>query len=284
MARERELYGHAFSGGGDLRASRPRFEPETDAWVVTSPDDSVVAYGEVWEREPGRLMEAQAVVDPGHTGQGFGALLLDLTEGRARERTAGASIRLRNVAPAEDQRAAHLLIESDYGKVRRFQHMAIDLGSATSSPAPGSEGTVRSFEVARDAETVHAILQAAFEGTWEFTTTTFERWRETSIDAPTFDEGLWFVAELNGEAAGAVLALDRPAGGWIIDIGVIPKHRGRGVGAELMKRVFDAFRERGTMLVELNVDAENPTGAPRLYERLGMTVTRSWDLYDKSLG
>jgi hypothetical protein len=31
----------------------------------------------------------------------------------------------------------------------------------------------------------------------------------------------------------------------------------------------------------LNVDAENPTGASALYQRVGMRVVRAWDLLEK---
>jgi predicted GNAT family acetyltransferase len=34
----------------------------------------------------------------------------------------------------------------------------------------------------------------------------------------------------------------------------------------------------------LNVDAANPTGAVRLYERLGMRTVRGWDVYEKRVG
>ena len=34
----------------------------------------------------------------------------------------------------------------------------------------------------------------------------------------------------------------------------------------------------------LNVDAANPTGAVRLYERLDMRTVRGWDVYEKRVG
>jgi hypothetical protein len=35
--------------------------------------------------------------------------------------------------------------------------------------------------------------------------------------------------------------------------------------------------------VRLNLDAENQTGATRLYERAGMTLRREWLVYEKPL-
>ena len=34
--------------------------------------------------------------------------------------------------------------------------------------------------------------------------------------------------------------------------------------------------------VMLNVDAENPTGATALYERVGMRIIKRWDLWERS--
>ena len=32
----------------------------------------------------------------------------------------------------------------------------------------------------------------------------------------------------------------------------------------------------------LNVDAENPTGATALYERVGMRIIKRWDLWERT--
>jgi ribosomal protein S18 acetylase RimI-like enzyme len=44
----------------------------------------------------------------------------------------------------------------------------------------------------------------------------------------------------------------------------------RGLGEALLRQSFREFWRRGEHRVALRVDAEHPTGAPRLYERLGM--------------
>ena len=55
------------------------------------------------------------------------------------------------------------------------------------------------------------------------------------------------------------------------DIAVAAHRRGQGVGAALMGAIFQAFLLRGLDAVTLKVTADNPTGAPAFYERLGMT-------------
>ena len=51
----------------------------------------------------------------------------------------------------------------------------------------------------------------------------------------------------------------------------------------MLKHSFAEFYRRGTPKVELRVDAQNPTGATRLYERAGMHVTIQFDIYSKEL-
>ena len=48
----------------------------------------------------------------------------------------------------------------------------------------------------------------------------------------------------------------------------------------LLHAAFAAFRRRGVTAVALSVDAENPTGATRLYKRAGMRVAYRVDRYE----
>lgn len=54
--------------------------------------------------------------------------------------------------------------------------------------------------------------------------------------------------------------------------------RGRGIATALIGRNLRLLAERGMSEAALNVDAENPTGALALYERVGFRRTRT-DLF-----
>jgi ribosomal protein S18 acetylase RimI-like enzyme len=60
--------------------------------------------------------------------------------------------------------------------------------------------------------------------------------------------------------------------GWIGALGVRDRWRKRGIGLALLQHAFAEFHRRGLTKVGLGVDASNPTGATRLYERAGMRV------------
>jgi len=64
-------------------------------------------------------------------------------------------------------------------------------------------------------------------------------------------------------------------------LGVLASRRGRGIGAGLLRSSFGIFAGRGVRRVALNVDAENPTGATALYERVGMRIINRWDLWER---
>ena len=51
----------------------------------------------------------------------------------------------------------------------------------------------------------------------------------------------------------------------------------------LLQHTFGAVYQRGKRKVSLEVDAQNPTGATRLYEKAGMHVERRLDTYEKEL-
>lgn len=74
------------------------------------------------------------------------------------------------------------------------------------------------------------------------------------------------------------------AGGSVDYLVVLAPYRGRGIGAALLSRSFASFAARGLRRVMVNVDAENPTGATAVYERVGMRVVNRWDLWEHSSG
>ena len=51
----------------------------------------------------------------------------------------------------------------------------------------------------------------------------------------------------------------------------------------LLRAAFEEFGSLGRRTVSLGVDAENATGALRLYEKAGMAVERRFDFYEKPL-
>ena len=69
--------------------------------------------------------------------------------------------------------------------------------------------------------------------------------------------------------------------GWVDYLAVSSTHRGRGIGAALLRRSFAMFADRDIRRILVSVDAQNPTGATAVYERVGMRVVNAWDQWER---
>jgi mycothiol synthase len=264
--------------------SRTDFDLAADAWVVTDGADAIVAYGQV-EREEPALIESWGVVDPEHRGRGIGSSLLDRIETRAEELLDGvASPQFRHAITAGDAAAAGMLGRRGLQPVRHFWHMQIDLTDPI-EPAPAPAGVdIGGIDPAEDLPVIHAILEEAFVDDSGDHPEPFDEWVAGLETSPTHDPTLWLLARDEATPVGVLAASAGDEGGWVDWLAVLASHRGRGIGAALLRRSFASFSARGLRRVRLNVDADNRTGATGVYERVGMRVVNRWDLWERSGG
>lgn len=102
-------------------------------------------------------------------------------------------------------------------------------------------------------------------------------WREFTEDPHNRDTALWQVAWAGDRVAGMVRPFINPEEndrfglrrGWCENISTAADWRGRGVASALIARALRALCERGMTEAALGVDAQNETGAVRLYEKMG---------------
>ncbi len=78
----------------------------------------------------------------------------------------------------------------------------------------------------------------------------------------------FLVAVERGSVVGYVIGQAAADEGEILNLGVAPAHRGRGVGHALVERMLALLRERGAGVAYLEVRESN-SAARRLYESLG---------------
>lgn len=78
----------------------------------------------------------------------------------------------------------------------------------------------------------------------------------------------FLVAEEHGVVVGYVVAHSAADEGEVLNLGVAPRQRRRGVGRALVERVLALLAERGVRVVYLEVRESN-TVARRLYQSLG---------------
>ena len=268
-----------------LRAEwdRPGFDLASDAWVAIDDAGRVVGYGQVM-RDEADVVESWGVVHPGYRGRGIGSSLLDRIEERAPCLLPGLpSLRFRHAVNAGDRDAAAMLEARGLRLARHFWHMQIELTGRV-EPGASPEGIdITGMRSPDDLPAVHAALDAAFADHWDHHPEPFDRWAEEMTQSPSFDPTLWLLARKEGQLVGALTAVVLGDRGWVSLLGVLAHYRGRGIAAALLRHSFAAFAARGVRRLFLAVDAENPTGATALYEHVGMSVVKRWDLWERSL-
>jgi mycothiol synthase len=133
-----------------------------------------------------------------------------------------------------------------------------------------------------DTEAFRDHFEAAERGEADF-----EWW----FSRPELDTALWQVAWDGDEVAGSILTTVYPEENellgikraWLDHISVRRPWRRRGVAGSLIASTLGLLRERGLEEAALGVDAENPTGAVRLYERMGFARAKTGISYRKEL-
>jgi len=162
-----------------------------------------------------------------------------------------------------------------FTRVHEVLEMGIELSGAALEPRWPEGIRLRPFAAERDAPEVHATLVEAFTGSDE-RVAPFEEWLPWVTGDPSYDPALVFVAVAGDAVAGVAQCWTE---GFVKDLAVRPAFRGRGLGEALLHAVFAEFARRGVGEVRLKVDADNPTGAVRLYERVGMRELRRHAVY-----
>jgi mycothiol synthase len=240
-----------------------------------------------------QILEANVRVDPDHRGRGIGRALLRAAEARLRERAFAEPSdgrRILSTYATDTAPGAGRLFESEgFRPVRYYFHMVRpDLeGLAVPNLPDGFE--VRPVRDA-DLDTIFDAEEEAFSDEWlEAQPTPEDRLRY--VGDPRVDPALWEVAWSGAEVAGIVFpTVDEAANATyhrrrvLLDAVAIRRpFRRRGLATALMLRALHAARDAGLTSADLWVDSANPSGALRIYERLGFEIALRSTAYHKEL-
>ena len=247
---------------------------EHDSWLFEEEGRIVAAGG--GQLHAGTYF-ARGCVSPAAKGRGLGTVLLDISEERAKAH--GVST-VHQVALGPDDAARRMLESRGYHEVRRHYAMTIELDELPPEPAlPAglSISTVR----AQDLESWYAAMNEIFAEEWGFELEPFDEWSQRHA---ADDHTLWFLVREEDEIAAILQGTENRRGGGLVNwVGVRLPWRRRGLGRALLLHAFGEFRRRGAQRVGLGVDSENPTGATRLYESVGMKIEADHVTYMKAI-
>lgn len=271
----------------------PGFDLATDSHGVVAPDGTLVAYAEFWNLTDPRVRPfVFARVLPEHRDKGIGSYLVHWAEARARgfisEAPPEARVTLRLSTPVVVPQAQALFEDQGFQHIRTFYRMTIEMDAPPPEPVWPDGITVRVLrDLDDDLRAAVAANDDAFQDHWGYLPVAFEKWKHWIDNDPDFDRTLYFLAMDGNEIAGTCFCrpkMPEDAGlGWVDDLGVRRAWRRRGLGEAFLRHAFGEFWRRGQRKVGLGVDATSLTNATRLYEKVGMRVTRENRQYEKEL-
>lgn len=287
QACDRAVYGDSDWTAVELREEWEGLDLERDAWVAVV-GSRLAGVMHRYERRGGRVL-ADGYVHPELTGRGVGAALLEAVESRAlalaEEVPAAERVTVETAHLVGDPRAPRLLACRGYERARTFFRMVARLEQPPPAPAWPAALELRPLEPARDGPRVQAAVDEAFAREWGYARRPYDDWFGKVLAVPRFDPALCPVVWDGDELAAISLNYPKRMGnwGWIGALAVRPAWRRRGLGSTLLQESFRRFYALGERTVALGVDAQNPTGATRLYERAGMGVLWQADVWQKEL-
>ncbi|MEI9513390.1 GNAT family N-acetyltransferase [Agromyces sp. CCNWLW213] len=264
-----------------------------DTLVGHAHDGRAIAHGLVM-CPPGRETKVRSLVlggvHPGFRRRGIGRALLDWQLGRAREQLAESGERLPGWVMAYVEQgvtdAAALLDRAGLHVARHFSTLERDLSAPIEAPRATPDGLRVEPWAERWSESARLARNAAFADHWGSQSTDAESWRAMTAES-ALAPALSFLAVAPDPVLGAeqvvafVIALRNEedwagqgfTSAYVRLVGVVRGHRGRGLARVLLAHHLAAAAADGLERSTLDVDAENPTGALRLYAGMGYVVT-----------
>ncbi|AEG43697.1 GNAT family N-acetyltransferase [Isoptericola variabilis] len=275
--------------------------------VVRDPAGAVRAWVRVHDRAAGRVVVDLDVDRTIPAAERVAASCYAWAERVGRELAAQRGLTVTQLDAgtyAGDEAQRRWLADAGYAHVRSWLQMSRPVSPEEAAPGalPGPRPgvTVRpvathetDVPVADDLQTVHRVLESAFADHFNSYRESFPEFVQRLREDPGHRWDHWWLAFVDdpenpgappvpaGALVGAVLPAgpDGKEGSYVEYLGATRVARGRGVATALLLAVVQDAAARGRDRVGLEVDADSPTGAHRLYERWGWStkyVTESW--------
>lgn len=252
-------------------------DPARDT-VAAWAGEEMVAYGNVVvprsadHEGQGRAFIGGGVRE-GHRGRGLGREVMDRSEPRAvellGERHPGSTSFVRVYGMRSGSGAERMLAGRGYRVVRYFNELKRPLDAPVEVPPVDGVQLVSPGEM--HEEPTRLAHNEAFQDHWGSGPQTTESWHENWTGGAARPALSTVAVAPDGRVLAYVLCsewVDRHL--YVNLVGTVREARGRGLAQAALLRSIDLGTRSGDYdVIELGVDSENPSGATRLYEKVG---------------
>jgi mycothiol synthase len=275
-------------------------DPESDferGSLAACDGEAMIAYCVLFARneaDPVHMMRMWGGVHPGYRGLGIGTSLLEWAERAAAPmhsaRFPDRPLALLGQCPAKVTGAVALFEANGYQQARWFHAMECDL-SGWVPPRAGLPDGVRIVAYSADrSQDARLVRNEAFRDHWDTTETSPESW-SYFMSFGAFRPAFSFLAYEGSEPVGMLIGHEYDAHTsatgkrdlHVALVGTRKPARRRGIASALLVRAMTTGRDDGCVSASLGVDADSPTGAVGVYERIGFAVKDTWVAMAKTL-
>jgi mycothiol synthase len=278
--------------------TEPDFDLAKSSRVVVAPDGKIVAVATVWDNfsKPVHPYVSWEVLHVPERNA-IALTLLNWCDERAKEaidrcppeaRISWITGILEGYAPDED-----IMKAMDMKPTRYFNRMLIHLEKEPEAPVLPNGISIRTYQHPEELTTLVQAREEAWRDHFGYVERPLDEilkdWQRFIETDKLFDASLWYLAidDASGEIAGMVLARiedhEDPTVSYVNIVATRRAWRSQGIAKGLLRHAFREFWQRGRKVITLFVDDTSPTGANRLYEQIGMHVSRQYTRYEKEL-
>ena len=278
---DQAIYGEVDTTVEDITNSWKGIDVSKSSYVVMN-EEEIIAYGILTGSE--RQFPSAVLIHSNYMNQGIEQIIWSKLEGRAKELVSNSSrLNGKIVTQANNFYEEKMLEEAGFIPTRIWWGMGIELQGNVPSPIWPNGVTVRHYIQGVDDGRLHQAFNEAFADHWNSQPSTLEEFLQRT-ERDGFHPTLWSLAMAGDEVVGFIFSkkgTDNKA--EITHLGVRCSKRKQGLGLSLLHHAFSQLYEEGILKVQLNVDSENITGAPRVYEVAGMEVQSKFVRFDKEI-
>ena len=268
--------------------AEPAFDRTRDGWLVWRGRDLV---GWAWACRKGDSANVDIDVYTRPNVDGVNPFLWDIVERRAGEIAAELShpdaVAYIGVHRQDSSKKASAE-QRGYAVQTSFYRMRVDHDGVKSDPELPSGVTLTTVadddDLRREA---HNVYERSFGTHFGFVPRSYEQWLADNESQTTFDWSQLRLALVDGAPAAMLAGTNQFVPdencGYVQTLATLPAYRGRRLASVLLRDRFVRDARLGRVGTYLHVDANNATGALRLYESVGMRTVMVIDVWRKTI-